>query len=170
MNDYRDILISLAWRLGLAAPVFALGWFLLASAEGGWAASPRLLVGMACIVVTAIILAPGLARLVAEPSGSLFYPGKRLGRPAPMYSIPQSKRKKGLCDEAMAGYEKIAAEYPGETKPYVEMIDIAIVDLRNPELAETIFRRGVSAAEKEEDRAALSKMYEAIRSRLKSPA
>lgn len=83
-----------------------------------------------------------------------------------MYSIPQSKKAKGLYEEAMAGFEKITEEYPDEVQPYVEMIDMAIVKLKDPERAHAIYQRGVSRLKKDEDKEALARMYGAIRTRL----
>ncbi len=122
--------------------------------------------GSSSIILGAIILAFPLARLVAEPGGNLYWPGKELDRPQPMYSIPQAKRARGLFDEAMAGFQRIASEYPEEVKPYVEMIDIAVVDLRDKDMAAAIYRRGISVLKNDDDREALKRMYLGISSRL----
>ena len=166
MDNYREIMASLLKRAVPAIALGGLGWWLLAAASGGWGAIPRLLFGLACLVGTAIIVASPLSRLVAEPSGNLFYPGKRLSRSLPMYSIPESKRAKGLYEESIEGFEQIAADYPDEVKPYIEMIGISIVNLKDPERANEIFKRGVSLLKKEEDKEALARMYSAIRTRL----
>ena len=155
MNNYREILISLAWRAILAAP------FLYVCITGcASVLSPFF------GVAGAVIIAGPIASLIAEPSGNLFWPGRHFDRPQPVYGIPQSKRAKGLYEDAMAGFEKIAAEYPGEVKPYIEMIDIAIVNLKDPERASRIFERGVSVLKKNEDKEVLARMYGAIRTRL----
>jgi len=120
------------------------------------------------MIVGALIVAPPLAELFAEPTGSLFWPSDQYDRPQPQYSIPQSKRARGLYEEAMAGFEKIAAEYPGETQPYVEMIDIAIVNLPDLPRAKAILQRGFSVLKKDEDREALVRMFCAIQTRLNS--
>ncbi len=109
-----------------------------------------------------------LARFLAEPVGTLFYPGTHSSKKAPMYGIPESKRAKGLYEEAIAGFEKIAEDYPNETKPYIEMIDIAIRDLKDPERANKIYQHGTSVLKKDKDKAVLSSMYTAISSRLNS--
>ena len=166
MDNYREILISILKRAVPAVAVGGLGWWLLANASGGWGATPRLLFGMACIVATAIIMAPPVARLVAEPSGSLFYPGGRFSRPQPVYSIPQSKRAKGLYEEALTGFEAIAEEYPTEVNPYIEMIDISIVNLKDPDRAKEIYQRGMYLLKKDNDKEVLATMYSAIRTRL----
>lgn len=168
MNNYREILTSLLWRTLAAVAVGSVGWLLLATATGGWSAFPRLLFGMACIVAAAIIVAPPIARLIAENSGNLFYPGKHFSRPQPMYSIPQSKRARGLYEEAIAGFEEIARDYPDDVVPYIAMIEIAIIDLKDPQRANAFYRRGISLLKKEQDREALARMYSAVRSRLKT--
>ncbi len=162
-------MISLLVRVGVAGSVLLVGLVVLGRAAG--AGSPAAgyaigLFGCAIIITGAIILAFPIARLLAEPVGSLFYPGKRLSRPVPMYSIPQSKRKSGLYEEAMSGFEQIAADYPTEVQPYIEMIDIAVMDLKDPDRANEIYRRGVSVLKKQQDRESLATMYSAIRSRL----
>lgn len=146
-----------------ALVIGGLGWWLLATASGGFGATPRLLFGMGFIVMAAIVVAAPLARLIAEPTGNLFYPAKRRSRPLPMYSIPQAKRKQGHYEEAIAGFEQIAADYPGEVKPYIEMVDIAIMDLKDPDRAKAIFQRGVATLKKHEDQETLARMYRAIR-------
>jgi len=118
------------------------------------------------IVAGAIILASPLTRLLAEPAGSLFYPVRRFDRPQPMYSIPQSKRAKGLYEEAMAGFEKIAETYPDEVQPYIHMIDIAIVNLKDPDRANAIYQRGFSTLKQNDAKGELARMYSAIRTRL----
>ena len=166
MNNYRDILISLLKRTVPTLIVGGFGWWLLATASGGWAATPRLLFGMACLVGAAIMIASPMARLVAESSGNLFYPGRRFDRPQPMYSIPEARRASGFYEEAISGFEKLAEAYPDEVKPYIEMIDISILNLKDPERANEIYRRGVALLKKVEDKEALATMYSAIRTRL----
>lgn len=122
--------------------------------------------GCALLVVGGVVLAFPIAGLLAERTGSLFWPNRRFDRPIPMYSIPQSKRKQGHFEEAIADYEGIAEEYPDETQPYVEMIDICIVDLKDPNRAYVIYDRGMNVLKKEKDKEALTTMYKAISSRL----
>lgn len=169
MHSYKDILLSLLKRVLIAVPFVALSFFLLSRAGGGGSllgAYAMGLLGCASMIAVAIVVAFPLARLIAEPSGSLYWPTGRFDRPQPMYGIPQSKRAKGLYEQAMAGYEKIIRDYPGELKPYVEMIDIAVVDLRDPDRATWLLNRGLAVLKKEEDRATLSRIYSAIITRL----
>lgn len=165
MKNYRDIAASLIKRIIPATAAIALGWYALATASGGWSSVPRLLVGLSLFVVAAIIVASPLARLVAEPTGKLFYASEHFDRPQPLYSIAQAKRVRGLHEEALERYEEIAEEYPGETRPYEEMIDIAIMDLDDQDRALRIYELGMSRIKRHQDRDALTRMYRAIRSR-----
>ena len=155
MSNYREILISLAWRIPVSLPFFVIG------VSGALSVISPLF-----IVVGGIIVGPPFARLVAEPAGNLFYPGRRFSRPQPAYSIPQSKRAKGLYEEAIAEFEAIADEYPAEVRPYIEMIDISIVNLKDPDRADEIFQRGISVLKKEADKEVLAKTYSVIRTLL----
>lgn len=134
-------------------------------------ASPFLYGFIACIITrnafpapffglaAALIIAPALSDLFAEPAGYFYSSGKHSDRPQPAYSIYETKRAKGLYEEAIAGFEKIAAEYPEEVKPYIEMIDIAIVDLKDSERAKRIFYRGIAALKKDKDKEILTQRY-----------
>jgi tetratricopeptide (TPR) repeat protein len=86
--------------------------------------------------------------------------------PTPMYSIPQARRASGLYDEAMEAYEAILQEFPEERRAYVEMIDICIVNLKDPEWAMRVYQRGMEALKSEPDKNALETMYGAILTRL----
>ncbi len=66
----------------------------------------------------------------------------------------------------MAGFEKIAETYPDEVQPYIHMIDIAIVNLKDPDRANAIYRRGISSLRRDEAKGELARMYSAIRTRL----
>lgn len=160
VNRYGDLFIRLFKRSILAALFFLIGFYLLHTAF--------FIFGFVAFIAGAIILAFPLAELFAEPTGNLFWPSKQYDRPQPAYSIPQSKRARGLYEEAMAGFEKIAEEHPEEVQPYVEMIDIAIVNLHDPIRAQAIFRCGIDVLKKDEDREALARIYGAIKTRLNS--
>jgi len=154
-------------RLLIAALLIGPGYCIARTASGGaLQALALLLFGFAAMIVGAVILAFPLARLVAESSGSLFFPSKRLNRAWPMYSIPESKRTQGLYEESITGFERIAEDYADELKPYLEMIDILIRNLKDAARAEVIYQHGMSLLKSEKDKAVLAGMYTAIRSRL----
>jgi len=167
----RGILISFAWRLSFVVFFFACAFFLLAQTaraidRGDWTAIFLGLCGIGCILISACIMAPQIARLLAEPAGKLFYSGEEFSRPQPMFSIPEGKRKSGHYQEAFDGFQKIAEEYPQELKSYIEMINIAIVDMKNKKLADSVFHQGITTLDDKEACDTLLKMYKAISSRL----
>ena len=120
---------------------------------------------MASFLAGAVIMAPLIARLISEPFGKLFYSGEEFDRPQPMYSVPEGKRKKGLYREAFDGYLQIAREYPRELKPHLEMLKIAMLDLKDKEQGDLVFQQAIAALDDKEARDALLKMYEALNSK-----
>ncbi len=163
MNEnYKSILFALL-RRGLPALVaFGVGGFVLLGAGENVAA---MLLGFAFFLVAAIFLAGPVARLCAEPIGSLFWPRKYYDRPQPMYGIAESKRVKGFPEEALAEYEKLAAAFPGEVRPHLEMIEIALADLKDHALAETLYRRSLAFLPAPKDRELLAQVYGATHER-----
>lgn len=110
---------------------------------------PGLLFMMASIVLVAIINSGMIARWITKIILPLFYPSEHYHEPMPVYSIPRSKRKSGQYDEAMLEYEKIICEHPEEHQPYIEMMEIAMVDLHSPEKLDAIYERGMNAIKDE---------------------
>jgi hypothetical protein len=166
MKDYRSALIALAWRALPAAALGGGGWYLVATAEGGVGALPQLLAAMGLFLAAALLLARPLAALVGESAGGYLYPDRPLERPMPPYGIPEALRKRGEYAEALAQYRAIAAQYPQELRAYVEMIDLAIVDLRDRNLALAVLQQGLDALERQDDREALLRLHAGISSRL----
>jgi hypothetical protein len=161
MGSYRNIVREQVWRLAAGLPLLAAGGYLLFT-TGRFGAFAWLPFGLA----GGILVGPLITELCAEPLRGLFYPRRYAARPAPMYGIPESKRAKGRYEEAIADYERIAAEYPGELRPYVGMIEIAIVNLRDPQRAARVFERGVAALEDPDARDALARVYSGVRTRM----
>ncbi len=168
MSQYRPILITLLIRALIASPCFIIGMLTLLHARGGlFGGVGFALIGFAFFILGAIIMAPAVARLFAEPVGNLYWPGGTFDRPQPMYGIPQTKRAKGLYEEALADLEKMTEAYPDLVKPYMEMLDIAIVNLNDAQRANAIYQRGIARLEKTEDKEMLARMYGALRTRLR---
>jgi hypothetical protein len=165
MVNYRDLFKNLGWRAVIAGLVLGFGVYVISkalAAGGGLGSAGYLLVGMAVFVVAGIIMGMPLARLVAEFLGNLVYTSEHYGKPQPVYGIPEANRLKGLYQEAYDGFQKLSEEHPQELKAYIEMIDIAIVDLKNPDLASSAYDRGMESLKKEEAKELLSKRYRAI--------
>jgi tetratricopeptide (TPR) repeat protein len=162
-DDRRDLFLALAAHVLAAAPFLATAWYLFESTRDTADADKRLL-GLSCAVAAGIIVARPLAALVAEPTGSLFFP-RRAAEPEPGYSRAVAQRKRGRLQEAMAEYEQIAAQFPAEVRAYVAMIEIAIVDLNDAERARHIVERGLAALPDEPRQMELLRAYRALERR-----
>ncbi len=161
-EDYKAIWFAILKRLVPAVAAMAAGvWILLRAGDVG-----SMLLGFLFFLVAATAIAGPVARLLAEPTGGLLWPRRYYDKPQPIYSIPQSKRIKGEPEEAIAGFAKIAAEHPDEIRPYLEMIDIALTDLRDPDRANAIYQHGISALKKPEARDHLARVYADTRERM----
>ncbi len=110
-------------------------------------------------LASVLIIAPAVTSLLAEPFSHLYGSNRRYDGPQGVYSVPEAKRADGLYDEAIADLEGIAKEFPNEVKPYLQMIEIAIVDLEDHERAKLIFYRAMAALENDEDKNILTQMF-----------
>jgi len=163
-DDYKTILLAILWRGVPAGISIAIGAGLLFAAQSSGA--PTMFLGLFFFLIAAIFVAGPLARLLAEPVGGLLWPKQYYDQPQPMYGIPQSKRAKGLPEEALAEYEKIVAAHPGEVRPYMEMIDVVLLDLKDAERANGLYQRGLAALTNPADKDSLARAYAATRTRL----
>ncbi len=168
MKEHQAILMKLGLKIGLPLVVFVAGLVLIWTWKGDVDTVNQLLLGMAMLLVGGLLAAPQIVNLIAEPAGMLFFPGDSDDEIRPLYSIAEGKARRGHYEEAIKDYEKIAERFPEETKPYVDMISIAIVNLRDGARAEAIYRKGLLALQKQEGREVLTRMYMAIRTRLES--
>lgn len=152
--ELKSLLFSLLWRI-LAAGALLLGGTAILLSVGPAGA----LFGFGLFLVAAILLAHPCAQLLASAFDGFLWSKSYYNRPQPMYGIPRSRRVKGLPEEAIAEYEKIAAAFPDETRPWHEMLAIAIEDLKDPNRAQAIFARGIAFLKKPDDRDRLAKTY-----------
>ena len=164
MSVMRSVVFSLMCRSLFAAPCFWGSWFLLHRAAIDLKDIAEILAGLVLSLAGIAIMAPPLVSLIAEPTGNLYYPGQRYDKRQPMFSIPQALRRKGQYAEALSGYQKLVEENPHDIRAYIEMINIAIMDLNDLGLADSIVKRGAWALGRG-DKRALKKMYAAIKSR-----
>jgi len=147
----RRILVSRVVRWSIALPLiifcFPIPWF-----------------GPFLILLGAIMIAPDIASYLA----SLFQVHHRAER-KPVYGIAESLVARGKYADAEQEYEKIIQEFPGEVKPHVDMINIAVRWLNDGQLAEKLYQRGMTLLRDPAARTTLTEMYEGMRTRLKSP-
>ena len=164
------VLKSLLWglfrRLAPAAAALTAGSVLLMRAAEGQTFD--LILGLACCVVGALCLAVPLAELGALLWDRLIWSKSYYDKPQPMYGIPQAQRAKGRFGEALAEYETILAAHPHEVRPHLAMVEIALVDLRDPALAHALYERGRERLKNAADREALARVYAETLTRLEA--
>jgi hypothetical protein len=169
MDNFREIFSSLRWRLVIAIPLFAVfvKLVLFAPSEGGLSDAGPLFAGMACLVLGAIVLCPPLARLIAEPAGWLFYSTRPITHGQPTYEAFEALLAAGKHEEAIACLEKLAGTYPDEVRPHVEMLQISMLKLHDPERTEQLYLRGMQMLRKRE--AAITQLYVRMKAETSSP-
>ena len=170
MQSLKTILASLRRRISIrllvALILLAASFRLMALAaeiNDGFGSFPAVLLSMALLVLAVIILAPSIARGLVDKVADIFMYSEKFDRAPPMYGRPAALRKSREYEEAMAAYEEIAEEYPDEIKPYLEMIDMAMRDLNDPERAELIYQQGLLKFQNEEDRKRLARQLSGLR-------
>jgi len=115
----------------------------------------------------AILMAPDIAGYLSQFAGNILWK-HHVGKPQPLYSIPESLVARGKYAEAEEEYEKIIQDFPNEIKPHADMINIAVRWLNDGQLAEDLYRRGMHMLQNQADRDVLTGMYTSISSRLKN--
>ncbi len=163
MNDTPLLLRELGRRSIPAALCFGAGALVLLGTSklesANFLAACSALFGLGFFVAGAVFLGPTLAKILVQPSGNLFYPVDRYTKPQPVYSIPRSRRLEGKFRDALEGYRLIVQEHPQERNAYLEMIDIALRDLHDDTLAESILMQGMEALAEESDRKVLQHKF-----------
>ena len=122
-----------------------------------------LLVMMAAIVIVGIINSGPIAQIMGNLFMGLIDPVQKFDRPQPTYGPVRAKRKKREYDEAMLEYEKIISEHPTEIQPYIEMMEMAMIDLHSTEKLDAIYERGMNAILHEDHQANLTRFHEVMK-------
>ena len=159
--ELKDFLFSILWRVLLAGMLLMLGTAILIAAGPAGA-----LVGFGLFLAASIVLAIPIATMIASAFDRFLWSKSYYDKPQPMYGIPQSRRAKGQLEEALAEYEKIAAAHPDEVRPWLEMIDLAVHDLKDARRANAIFQMGIARLKKPADQDALAQVYAEVLTRL----
>ncbi len=111
------------------------------------------------ILAGAIIIGPPIARLIGVKGGALYYPDGTKEGERVNFSLFNAMKKKGQYREAMEFLEEAVIEYSGDARIFLEMIDLVMHELNQPERAETIYKQGLLAMETDKGREMLEKNY-----------
>ena len=159
--EWKAIVFSLLWRLLVASVLLLLGTVILLQAGPAGA-----LMGFGFFLAASIVLAIPFANLLSTAFDHFLWSKSFANRPEPIYGIAQSRRAKGLPEEALAEYEKILAQFPEEIRPHLDMIEIALLDLRDPARARALYLRARDHLKNTEDKATLETIYSETLTRL----
>lgn len=159
MGRMSDIMELYGWRTVVGGPILLVGGILF------WIMPPF---GMLVLFIGAVIVAPLITEILAEPFRAIFYPDSRADGPAPLYGIPSTKKARGQYEEAIADYRTIAVQFPKETKPYFGMIETAIVNLHDPDRARTFLHEAFAKFAREPETCQIiQRHFEAMLTRVK---
>ena len=158
----KTMLWGLFWRIFPAAAALAAGYALMTAGSS----ISGIFLGLICCLVGALCLAVPIAELGALVWERLIWSKSYYDKPQPMYGIPQARRVQGRFGEALAEYETILAAHPDEVRPHLDMVEIALLDLRDPELAHALYERGRERLKKPADQEALARVYAETLTRL----
>lgn len=165
MSESGDIGRRFLWRLLIALPFMAGGFILLLLALNRGMAQLAM-PGLGVLMISVFIIVGPIAEWIGMWCGLSIYPADYFNKAPPAYSIPEALVKRQHYHEAMTAYEKIAAEYPQEVKPYAGMIEVALIHLNDRQLASLIYYKGMDNLKKEEARESLVCLYKAIHSQV----
>jgi tetratricopeptide (TPR) repeat protein len=147
----------------VVSPIFIIGYFLVAKAG-----IAGIILGFPLFLFGSCIIAFPMADVFSVSYSSLLWSHQEQG-PQPLYGIAESYVKQDLYELALLEYEQVVKEFPDEVKPFIDMIDIAVVRMNDPVLAKEIYEKGISALKDKEKHKELKRMYEAILTRIENP-
>jgi len=113
------------------------------------------------------IYSRGMRRLESEGARKRLaemYDFRTAGSGLPDYQAARALEARGRWEEALQAYGKIAEEYPDELKPHVEMMQVALLGLRDRDRFCRIYRQGLDSMKKRTDRELLDREYDRITS------
>lgn len=133
---------SLLTRILLSLPFHVGALYLLLMASGTGHVI-KMVLGIALMLVGALILMPRIGDMFSLSFQHLFYPDAKFTKIPPIYGPAESLVKKGLYEEAMEAYRGISEKHPDEAKPYLDMIDVAAYRMRDVHRADQIYQQGI---------------------------
>ena len=122
----------LIFRWCLSAGLIALGLVTMKALPYGY----RPLAGIVFGIPLSIIWAPSIGAMVASPLTSMFDGGSTQVEPAPMYSVAQARRRKGLYNEAAAEVVRQLEQFPGDLTGTLLLAAIQAEDMKDVPAAE----------------------------------
>lgn len=162
MGHKTDLFLSMLVRLVIASPLFAIQiWMIWAWGDFG------IIFGLLFGLGGALIVFPKVTDFLSEPFRALIYPLRRFDKPVPMYSVPMSKRVKGDYTGALEYYEKMEVEYPGDMEIYRGMLELLVLEMKDPAKASQVFQRALRSLKTTDKKDGLARIYHGMLSQAK---
>ncbi|WOO41228.1 hypothetical protein [Rubellicoccus peritrichatus] len=162
VEDYYGLVKHLLKRCLIALPVFVFGGIVIAYALGrssAFAALGPTLIGVCCLIVGSCIIAEPIARIIAEPSGGIYYSrnqAKELSHTALCNARIQVHRK--YYKSAKAAYESMISTCPRDVRPYKDLIVMYLDKLNDRQEALQVYEKSLKHLNKK-DRESLFLMF-----------
>ncbi len=122
--------------------------------------------GLAFVLLSIPVIALGIAMPLTEIFShfcpNLFYPARWRKHPKPTLSIARSLKKAEKYDQALNELRRLTQTDSQEVDIWLEMIEIAMIDMKDKNLGEQVFREAYSILEKEDKRSVVKRFYSNI--------
>lgn len=122
-------------------------------------AVPWLLIGVALIVLSALLVAWPLAEFLSIPFQRIYFPHVE-DKPAPAYQLAEWYLQQLRFEEALQEYHKIVRYHPRELVARCIEIELLVAKFGEYSRARRSFRRGMRMAREQNDRAQLTNAYQ----------
>lgn len=109
-----------------------------------------IVLGAGALVISGKVLAPMVAEQLSGLASFLYVPGAKLSKPPPAYSKARGHRAFYQYEEALAALWELIAQHPQELEAWKELIEITLLDLRDPARARSIFMEGRRTLKRQE--------------------
>ena len=110
----------------------------------------------------AILISIPMRDLFSHLFPNVFFAYRWRDRPKPTFSIVRGLKKEHRYTDALAELHRMAEEESQEVDIWLEMLEIALIDLRDTILGEKIFREGISILETQSSRDMIQRFYSNI--------
>lgn len=112
--------------------------------------------------IIVVCLALPLIDVMTHFFPDFYYPTSNRKKPKPTFSMVRSLKKAHKFDEALTELRRMADLNPQEVDIWLELLEIALIDLKDVKQGELLFREAHSILENESKRQLVQRFYENI--------
>ncbi|OPL19578.1 MAG: hypothetical protein AVO35_09685 [Candidatus Aegiribacteria sp. MLS_C] len=156
-QEVKEALNLLMKRAVLSLPLLGLSVYLLIPLR------PLSFFSSLPLVIVGTLLVGPLSTIFAEPTGSVFNPRGKTGRPHLAFSLPESRIMNGEYREALKLYREMLEVDPRRLEVYIRILELAFEDMKEPQVALETFREGMRNLSNQRGRDILSEEYRRLR-------